>query len=63
MYHYNNQWKVLREFSRPLDYAPIVQITATFFGKIVLRSGAGLTNRIKTAICRRIREIDATNGE
>jgi hypothetical protein len=63
MYRYNNQRKVLRRFISYLDYAPIVQIAATFFGKIPLRSGPGLTDGVKAAICCRIREIDAINGE
>jgi hypothetical protein len=63
MYRYNNQWKVLRGFISYLDYAPIVQNAATFFGKILLRSGPGLTDGVEAAICGRMRETDATHGE
>jgi hypothetical protein len=37
----------LRGFSRPLDYAPIVQIAATFFENILLASDPDLPTRSK----------------
>jgi hypothetical protein len=53
MYRYNNQWKVLRGSISYLDYAPIVQNAATFFGKsscvqvLVSQTGSKLRSAVE----------------